>query len=445
MIMTKEELKKSIIDEVDEGIYVVDIENFNLLYANKKVTEFTGATKEEIAERPCYKTIFGLDNPCENCPNNKFKESNYFEFEQYNPQWEKYVFQRCRKVNLEGRDANVCIVRDVTGMKQVQQMLSKNLKIDEALSQCFNILSDTNNIGMAINHCLSCIAEYYDADRAYIFEFAEDEKTLDNTYEWCGVGIEPQIDFLQNVEMSAISRWFDLFNTVGSVLITRVSRELDKDSLEYKILEQQDVEALMAIPLTKMEKIVGFIGVDNPKDNLDTCILLKLVAGFILNAIEKGRSIEELWELSFYDRLTKVGNRHAYVKKMEELEGQTDTSLGIIFADINGLKQANDLYGHERGDAMIIEVAEVLKANFDNSIYRIGGDEFVVFCKGVDKDDFEKSVVKLKNSWSKNVNASIGSMWLSECSNIESSVAKTDRLMYREKKEYYGSTGVYVL
>ena len=73
--------------------------------------------------------------------------------------------------------------------------------------KCVETLYINSGIDGAINQLLEIIAHYYGADRSYIFEFDEDMKMLHNTYEWCAEGIEPEIEFLSNVEMSVIERW----------------------------------------------------------------------------------------------------------------------------------------------------------------------------------------------------------------------------------------------
>ena len=208
-------------------------------------------------------------------------------------------------------------------------------------------------------------------------------------------GIEPQIEYLQKVPLSVIGRWMEQFERQGEFFITSLSGEVEKSSVEYEILETQSIESLLAAPLRVDGQITGFLGVDNPKLNTDTLVLLQSVATFVIDDIQKRKNVVKLYELSYEDRLTGVGNRHAYMEYLRTLEG-CKHSLGIVFADINGLKIANDTYGHEYGDKMIKSAARILKSMRWEKIFRIGGDEFVVFCVGVSEKAFEadrKSVV----------------------------------------------------
>ncbi len=91
--------------------------------------------------------------------------------------------------------------------------------------------------------------------------------------------------------------------------------------------------------------------------------------------------IHDAHDLAYTDSLTGASNRNAYVENLKKLnksisEGKAHFTLAVF--DINGLKNANDTFGHEHGDLLIITASEVLRdvIGTDN-LFRIGGDEFV--------------------------------------------------------------------
>lgn len=317
--------------------------------------------------------------------------------------------------------------------------LKRKILTEETLVKCIHTFYEHNDMDVAIDNLLSLVAGFYKADRSYIFEFDDNAELMDNTYEWCKDGVEPEIQMLKGIEVSVIDRWMKEFEEKGSFYIS--SREedgLDPESVEYALLKQQGIDSLLATPLKISGKYVGFLGVDNPMENTDLFVLLQSVAAFVINDIQRRRDMERLKSLSYTDRLTGVGNRHAYVRYMEMLEGK-QCPLGIVFVDINGLKIANDRHGHEYGDWMIMQTTDIIGRNFNENIFRIGGDEFVILCPDIESDDFEKKVAALKASWTAEVTASVGSKWLEKCDKIEEQVADTDRLMYVDKKKYYSA------
>lgn len=435
--MTKEEINEIILDELDAFIYLVSMEDYQLLYMNQTVMEALGLkSEEEWKHKPCYQVLYGYQAPCANCPNQRVKENGHYEWVRYHEKMERFLYQKYKLLMIDGEPVKLGVTRDIAEVRESTEELQKRFQIESTLVRCVHTLYEKEDTIVAINEILSIIADYHQAERAYIFEFDHDNVLMHNTYEWCAEGVKAQIDFLQNIKITVIDRWMEKFEKQGEFYITSLGDEVDRESVEYKILKEQEIESLMAAPLRMGGKVVGFLGVDNPRKNTDTLLLLQSAAAFVVNDIQRRKTMEKLYILSYRDRLTMVENRHAYIKRIEELE-QKKESLGIIFADINGMKQVNDTYGHQRGDDMICEVANTLRERFKNDVYRIGGDEFVVFCVGIEQKAFEESVMQLEHSWKAGISVSTGALWIPECRNVEEQVEKTDHLMYRSKQEYY--------
>lgn len=96
-------------------------------------------------------------------------------------------------------------------------------------------------------------------------------------------------------------------------------------------------------------------------------------------------NIEEISYISYHDSLTGLYNRKYFEKQLKEKDKQENLPIAIIFADLNGLKLTNDIFGHDAGDELLIKAAQILK-NFCRSgndrsediVARVGGDEFAV-------------------------------------------------------------------
>ena len=109
---------------------------------------------------------------------------------------------------------------------------------------------------------------------------------------------------------------------------------------------------------------------------------------------------KRLIELTETDVLTGVKNRAAYTTREAELNSRirsgTRMAFGIGIFDINNLKKVNDNYGHELGDAYIVNCCSVLCNVFSHSpVFRIGGDEFVVLLMDEDYNNREELMQKL--------------------------------------------------
>ena len=92
--------------------------------------------------------------------------------------------------------------------------------------------------------------------------------------------------------------------------------------------------------------------------------------------------------LAYRDSLTGVKNRTAFIEAATAINNKIKThsaDFGILMADINGLKRANDIYGHDVGNRLIVESIKVICNVFKHSpVFRIGGDEFAVILEGSD-------------------------------------------------------------
>lgn len=110
-----------------------------------------------------------------------------------------------------------------------------------------------------------------------------------------------------------------------------------------------------------------------------TALLLSYL-GFMVWYLASAR--RNVYRTSITDQCTGLMNRSAYEKLLHGGERHTSVPAVCIYIDVNGLHEINNKHGHGAGDKLLQSVAECLRAQFpDGGLYRIGGDEFVVFSK----------------------------------------------------------------
>lgn len=314
-----------------------------------------------------------------------------------------------------------------------------NGSLESILIESIHTLVYEKDINVALNCFLETIGSYYCAERAYIFEFDLKDFTMDNTFEWCTEGIRPEKDRLQKVPIGVIDSWIKKFREKGEFYIAVLDDDVSHDRADFEILKVQGIDSLMAAPLLRDDEIVGFLGVDNPADHKGDMMLLRSVVDFVTADLEKRRLIEELRRAGCIDMLTGLKNRNEYMRRYNELKEKKPDTMGVIFIDINGLKQLNDNYGHERGDAIIRRTAECIKRHSLGHGYRIGGDEFVVLWEHIDKELFDMRVEKLKEEFKdeSEYSISMGSVWQEGGIDIEQQVKIADAYMYEAKQAHY--------
>lgn len=147
---------------------------------------------------------------------------------------------------------------------------------------------------------------------------------------------------------------------------------------------------------------------------------------------------KELVDISHYDTMTGVCNRYSYNLYLDNAKDFMMRETGIIFADMNGLKAANDEFGHLFGDNLIIGFARILLNHFDRDhIFRISGDEFVIIQENINVIDFENAAADFIHEADENNMAAVGYKWETTVVDLKQAIYQTEQLMMIQKQKYY--------
>lgn len=124
---------------------------------------------------------------------------------------------------------------------------------------------------------------------------------------------------------------------------------------------------------------------------------------YISHIYETARSRSEaaLVQLALKDALTGVNNRLAlkrsFALESKPLVGSQDPSLSVILIDVDFFKKVNDMYGHETGDNVLIEIGKLLSSKVgSDKVFRIGGEEFCILLPGKNLDQALLSAGQLR-------------------------------------------------
>ena len=123
-------------------------------------------------------------------------------------------------------------------------------------------------------------------------------------------------------------------------------------------------------------------------------------------AIERQRLVADLNTKSLVDPLTNLYNRRALfalADRQIQIANRSQRGLLTLFIDIDNFKQINDTFGHQAGDKVLQEVANVLRDTFRHSdiLARMGGDEFVILAIELDNKDSEGVTARLRQNLQK--------------------------------------------
>ena len=155
------------------------------------------------------------------------------------------------------------------------------------------------------------------------------------------------------------------------------------------------------------------------------------------------RNREALLDSYHRDALTRLFNRHKYEEDLRELSRGDEAYLTCMYVDVNGLHELNNHLGHEKGDDMLCSVADTLKRFFpEESVYRIGGDEFVMLSTRLSRETVEHILLEVRRELLKdNYEISVGVEHGRRELSAYKIVGAAELAMRKDKERYYRENG----
>lgn len=209
--------------------------------------------------------------------------------------------------------------------------LYAELKAERFMTDQISLLHEAEDLADGINFMLKSLGEFTDADRAYVFETSENH-TSTNTYEWCAAGVTPQIRNLHDIPFESMPKWIEVFLHGENILIEDLEAYRESMPLEYELLKVQNVSTLIAFPISVHEKLIGFVGVDNPDMEKSNLLhrLLSLLGKYVGTMIKDHKN-EQM-------RLEVVASKSRLDYQLEMDEILRGAQIGIWTLEMDGVK-----------------------------------------------------------------------------------------------------------
>ena len=170
--------------------------------------------------------------------------------------------------------------------------------------------------------------------------------------------------------------------------------------------------------------------------------------GCLSDVTDRARLHEELEIRASIDQLTSCFNRSATIELVDRTVNAQHDGLGraVIFVDLDGLKAINDEHGHSAGDLAIMAAADQIRTALrtEDSVGRLGGDEFLVICpRVVSAAQAMRIARRISAALTTSVDlgtgtiemrASVGVVWTMEALDTDTLIARADKAMYESKR-----------
>ena len=320
----------------------------------------------------------------------------------------------------------------------------------DVLNTCIK-LRGAENFENSVNEVIEDIRDICDARHVCLL-------LVDQTNHKCSMIAQAYAEKAKRVSMNhweddehykLVETWSDIIEEKNG-LIVRSEEDMkpirDVNPEWYESLHKASVDSIVLFPLKTGKELIGYIWATNfdVKNTNRIEETLNLTTFFLASEIKSYKMLLHLRRMSTVDELTGCLNRNAMNIRIDSILAGTDKekhSIGVVFADLNGLKRTNDSNGHEAGDLLLKTASIALMNSFNgNEIYRAGGDEFMVLLDDAKEEDIIYKISQLRSIASMyNVSFAIGYNYCDDRKQILNALHEADESMYSDKKQFYAN------
>ena len=207
----------------------------------------------------------------------------------------------------------------------------------------------------------------------------------------------------------------------------------------YHFLLNQGIKDVSFAIIADKDNHVSILGAINPEKSTAIRKLVEDVVICFSIAIYNKKHLNKTELAATTDSLTGALNRVAYKKDILVFDEEKPEDFSCIYIDVNELHIRNNKYGHAAGDEMLIYIANSLKEVFYGQyIYRMGGDEFLVFAKKIPQETIKQSIETFAQQIkTRDYHVAIGTSHRNRNTNCEEMVREAEIRMYEAKAQYY--------
>lgn len=263
-----------------------------------------------------------------------------------------------------------------------------------------------------------------------------------------GSGLAWMEQYLNDDFYAIAETWQDTLRGSFSLIVSN-EKEMElvreRNPAWHQSLAVAGVTRLALSPLHSGGRLLGYIYAVNfqPEKASHIRDTLELATYFVASEIANYLFIEQLQAMGRTDVLTGVLNRNAMNERISGLCADPSglpEHMGVVFADMNGLKFTNDHFGHAAGDQLLKNAAIILKSAFAGAeIFRAGGDEFLVLIQDTTEEDMKGKIsdIRKKAELFDNVSFAFGSCLLQPGMDLREAMSEADARMYLDKGNFY--------
>ncbi len=317
--------------------------------------------------------------------------------------------------------------------------------INNASSKLRKLLLEINQQNTSINDALRNITFFAKARSTFFVDTdGEDYNFISAPFEGTALSADERKYLISELLKYAATIHVAGGTTVG-VMTVKAGIHLEEANPEFnKFLIKHNMETVSFAAVVNKNNHISILGSTNAEKEKEVRILLEDVAVCFSIAIYNKKHLSRTERAAATDSLTGLYNRVTYKKDVIMFDEEKPENFACVYIDVNELHMHNNKYGHAAGDEMLIYIANTMKeVFFRHHMYRMGGDEFLVFAKGVNQEQIKKSIdLLIQGLKPVNYHVAIGMSYRAQNVNTDEVVREAEIRMYEAKAKYYQSKEV---
>ena len=170
----------------------------------------------------------------------------------------------------------------------------RNRSIVQAVARVSRLLLTGKEVDMEA--LLGILGQAVVVNRCYIFQFRDEGRRMDNSWEWCSAGTEPQKQNLQNLDTESPAWTMRTLQANREVVVPDVEEMPEEAAFDRAFVSAQGIRAFLLVPIYFAGALNGFVGFDDteqPRRWTADDVLLLRTAGDLINAYLERRRAEE--------------------------------------------------------------------------------------------------------------------------------------------------------
>ena len=317
--------------------------------------------------------------------------------------------------------------------------------INGASSRIRKLLLEINQQNTSINDALRNITIFAKSRSTFFVDTdGEDYNYISSPYQQDALEEEERKYLISELLKYAATTHVAGGTTVGVMTVSAGLRLEEKNPKFNKFLTKNNMQTVSFATVVNKNNHISVLASINPEKEKDIRMLLEDIAVCFSIAIYNKKHLNRTERAASTDSLTGLYNRVTYKKDVIMFNDEKPENFACIYIDVNELHMHNNKYGHAAGDEMLIYIANTMKeVFFRHYMYRMGGDEFLVFAKGVNQEDVKKSIdLFIERLKPANYHVAIGMSYRTQNVNTDEIVREAEVRMYEAKAKYYQSKEV---